>query len=281
MLIPALLSEIGLSVSAPSLAQSAFLHLGTLAAVVFFYRRDVGVLLRFRSSAKARHLWSLLIIGTAPAALGLLVEDLVESAQDSTTAVSVALGFTTAVLLVGQRLVGRTGRLEKAGLGDGLWVGVAQVLALIPGVSRSAVTITAGMARGLSPEEATRFSFLLAVPAIAAAGVRSMTRMDLAPESLGPDLAGLAVAAVVGYLSIVGLLSVIRRIGLARSPPTPPPWPWWASTSSRSSHLFKPILSRPDEAARWRKPLSRCDPSSLPAPRESAAPNPTPAPSPS
>ena len=215
VLIPALLSEMGLSVSTPSLAQSSFLHLGTLAAVVFFYRRDVGLMLRFRSSPKARRLWSLLIVGTAPAVLGLVVEDLVESAQDSTTAVSVALGFTTAVLLVAQRLRGRTGRLEEAGLRDGLWVGMAQVLAFMPGVSRSAVTITGGMARGLSPEEATRYSFLLAVPAIAAAGVRSVTRMDLAPEALGPDLVGLGVAAVVGYLSIVGLLSVIRRVGLA------------------------------------------------------------------
>lgn len=213
-LIPALLSEMGLLVSVPSLAQSAFLHLGTLAAVVFFYRKDVGVMLRCRRSAKARHLWSLLIVGTAPAALGLLIEDLVESAQDSTTAVSVALGFTTAVLLMGQRLGGRTGRLEGARLRDGLWVGVAQVLAFMPGVSRSAVTITAGMARGFSPEEATRYSFLLAVPAIAAAGIRSMTRMDLSPESLGADLVGLGVAAVMGYLSIVGFLSVISRIGL-------------------------------------------------------------------
>ncbi|MYD42012.1 MAG: undecaprenyl-diphosphate phosphatase [Acidimicrobiia bacterium] len=215
VLVPALLSKMGPSVSTPSLAQSAFLHLGTLAAVVLFYRRDIGTLLKFRGSAGARRLWGLLMVGTAPAALGLLVEDLVESAQDNTAAVSVALGFTTVVLLLGHKLGGRTGQMEKARLRDGLWVGLAQVLAFMPGVSRSAVTITAGMARGLSPEEATRYSFLLAVPAIAAAGVRSVTRMDLAPESLGTDLVGLGVAAVVGYFSIVGLLSVMRRIGLA------------------------------------------------------------------
>ena len=214
VLIPALLSETGISVAAPTLAQSAFLHLGTLAAVVFFYRRDVGELFGFRTSRKARHLWGLLIVGTAPAVLGLMVEDVVESAQDNTAAVSVALVFTTAVLLVGQKLGRRTGQLDEAGLRDGLWVGVAQVLAFMPGVSRSAVTITAGMARGLSPEEGTRYSFLLAVPATAAAGVRSMTSMDLRFESLGPDLVALGVAAVVGYLSIVGLLSVIRRVGL-------------------------------------------------------------------
>lgn len=214
-LVPALLSEMGLSVSAPSLTQSAFLHLGTLAAVAFFYRGDLGELFRFRSSPKARRLWGLLIVGTAPAALGLVVEGLVESAQENPTAVSWALVFTTAVLLAGHRLGRRTGRLEEAGWRDGLWVGLAQVLAFMPGVSRSAVTITTGMARGLSPAEATRYSFLLAVPAIAAAGARSMTRMALTPETLGPDLLGLGVAAVVGYLSIVGLLSVLRRVGLA------------------------------------------------------------------
>lgn len=215
VLAPALFSKMGIAVSTPSLAQSAFLHLGTLAAVVFYYRRDVRELIRFRTSRKARHLWGLLAVGTAPAAWGLLVEEWVETAQKNPAVVSGALLFTTAALLWGQRLRKRRGRLEEAGWRDGIWVGLAQTLAFMPGVSRSAVTITTGMARGLSPQQATRYSFLLAVPAIAAAGLSSVTRMDLTPESVGPALVGLGVAAVVGYLSIVGLLSVIRRIGLA------------------------------------------------------------------
>lgn len=214
VLVPELLSEMGLSISVPSLAQSAFLHLGTLAAVVVFYRRDLAGLLRFRTSRRSRRLWGMLAVGTAPAALGLVVEGWVEAAQDRPSVVSGALLFTTAALLWGQWLGKRTGNLEEARLTDGLWVGLAQTLAFMPGVSRSAVTITTGMSRGLSPEQATRYSFLLAVPAIAAAGLRSVARMDLTPESVGPSLVGLAVAAVVGYLSIVGLLSVIRRIGL-------------------------------------------------------------------
>ena len=215
VLAPALLSEMGWQVATPSLAESAFLHLGTLAAVAFYYRRDLRALLRFRTCPHSRHLWRLLAVGTAPAALGLVVEDWVESAQESPAAVSGALLFTTAALLWSHRLGRREGRLEEAGWRDGLWVGLAQTLAFMPGVSRSAVTITTGMSRGLSPRQATRYSFLLAVPAIAAAGLRSLTRMDLTAETLGPALVGLVGAAVVGYLSIIGLLSVIRRIGLA------------------------------------------------------------------
>ena len=214
VLVPELLSEMGVSISVPSLAQSAFLHLGTLAAVVFFYRRDLAGLLRFRTCGRSRRLWGMLAVGTAPAALGLVVEDWVEAAQDRPSVVSGALLFTTAALLWGHWQGKRTGNLEEARLTDGLWVGLAQTLAFMPGVSRSAVTITTGMSRGLSPEQATRYSFLLAVPAIAAAGLRSVAAMELTPESVGPSLVGLAVAAVVGYLSIVGLLSVIRRIGL-------------------------------------------------------------------
>lgn len=215
VLAPGLLSKMGLSISTPSLAESAFLHLGTLLAVVIYYRRDLREMLRFQHSARARRLWGLLAVGTAPAALGLVVEAWVETAQDHPWLVSGALLFTTAALLWGHRLRGRGRRLEEAGWWDGLWVGLAQALAFMPGVSRSAVTITAGMARGLSPQQATRYSFLLAVPAISAAGLRSLMRMDLAPHSLGPALVGLVVAAAVGYLSIVGLLSVIRRLGLA------------------------------------------------------------------
>ncbi len=211
---PALLSEWGFSVSTPSLAQSAFLHLGTLMAVAFYYRRDLRELLKFRTSPKARHLLGLLVVGTAPAAVGLVVEGWLNTVQSHPEFVSGALLLTTGVLWLGDRFRGGARPLEQAGWRDSLWVGLAQALALIPGVSRSAVTITAGMTRGLSPKQATRFSFLLAVPAIAAAGLRSATRMDLTPQSLGLSLVGLAVAAVVGYVSIVGLLSVIDRVGI-------------------------------------------------------------------
>ena len=215
VLAPALLSEMGFWVSTPSLAESAFLHLGTLAAVVLFYRRDLGELLRFRDSPKSRHLWGVLAIGTAPAVLGLIVEDWVENAQENRAAVSVALLFTTVVLMWGQWIGKRDGKLEDANWLDGLLVGLAQVLAFMPGVSRSAMTIATGISRGLSPDQATRFAFLLAVPTIAAAGLRSLIQMEVTVESLGPALVGLGTAAVVGYLSIFGLLSVIRRIGLA------------------------------------------------------------------
>ncbi len=211
---PAFLSELGVSISTPSLAQSAFLHLGTLVAVVVYYRQDLRELLRFRTSAKARRLVGLLAVGTAPAAVGLVLEGWLDTVAGQPGSVSAALLITAAVLWLGDRFRRGERRLPEAGWRDGLFVGVAQALALVPGISRSAVTITAGMARGLSPRQATRFSFLLGVPAIAAAGLRSATRMDLTSQSLGPSLLGLAVAAVVGYVSIIALLALIGRVGL-------------------------------------------------------------------
>jgi len=211
---PAFLSELGVSISTPSLAQSAFLHLGTLVAVVVYYRQDLRELLRFRTSAEARRLVGLLAVGTAPAAVGLVLEGWLDTVAGQPGSVSAALLITAAVLWLGDRFRGGERRLPEAGWRDGLFVGVAQALALVPGISRSAVTITAGMARGLSPRQATRFSFLLSVPAIAAASLRSATRMDLTPQSLGPSLLGLAVAAVVGYVSIIALLALIGRVGL-------------------------------------------------------------------
>jgi undecaprenyl-diphosphatase len=93
-------------------------------------------------------------------------------------------------------------------------VGLAQALALVPGISRSGITITAGMAQGFERAEAARYSFLLSIPAIAGAGL--LEGLDLARHggfSWGL-LAGMAVAAVVGYLAIAVLLRVLARVGL-------------------------------------------------------------------
>ena len=104
--------------------------------------------------------------------------------------------------------------LERLPLRDGLLIGIAQAFALIPGISRSGMTITAGMARDLDRSEAARFSFLLAVPAIAGAGfLQGLELLDAGGFS--PELlAGLVVAAVSGYLAIAVLLRALTRFGL-------------------------------------------------------------------
>lgn len=198
----------------PDLATSAVLHLGTLLAVVGYYRQDLLRLARFRRDATARRILLLLAIGTLPALAGILLEEPLDRLQRSTTAVAVAL-LVTGVVLLGSGLIRvRSGALEEARPRDAVAVGLAQVTALVPGISRSGVTITAGLSRGLRPVEAARFSFLLGVPTIAGAGLVQAWR--LAGEGgFRPEMvAALLAAAVSGYAAIAILLRLLARIGL-------------------------------------------------------------------
>jgi undecaprenyl-diphosphatase len=118
------------------------------------------------------------------------------------------------VLYVVDRIAASRRRLDGVGVGDGLLMGVAQALALQPGVSRSGVTMTAARALGFDREEAARFAFLLALPAIAGAGVYEGA--DLVAEGLpdamaGPFLAGIVASAASGFAVIAFLLRYLRR----------------------------------------------------------------------
>ncbi|HEX2153105.1 MAG TPA: undecaprenyl-diphosphate phosphatase [Acidimicrobiia bacterium] len=214
VLVPAFLSAAGLELEEPSLAVSAVLHLGTLAAVLVYFRSDVLRLLRFRHDRDSRRLWLLLIIGTIPALIGLPLRDPLERLQDDPRLVGVALLGTALILLVGSRLLGGRRVLEQARPIDAVVVGLAQAVALIPGVSRSGSTIVAGTARGLSPAEAARYSFLLGIPTIAGGGLLSL--VDVSESGgLEPSLiVGLVVAAVSGYAAIALVLAALRRVGL-------------------------------------------------------------------
>ncbi len=201
-------------VDPPDLATSALLHLGTLAAVVAYYRGDLARLVGFRRDPAARHVLWLLVLGTVPATLGIVVEDQLELFQESTTAVAIALLVTGLVLVASGLVVRRAGRLEEATIADALLVGLAQATALLPGISRSGMTITAGLGRGLSAEEAARFSFLLAVPAIAGGGLIEMAAL-LGGEGIPTQVwVAVLVAAISGYLAIALLIRTLVRIGL-------------------------------------------------------------------
>lgn len=208
------LVPVALGVEPPDLATSALLHLGTLVAVLAYYRRDIVNLVRFPSDPEARRILILLILGTIPAVIGLAVRDVVEDLQESVTAVSIALLVTAAVIWLSGLVLDRRGRLEDATWLDGILVGVAQAFALVPGVSRSGMTITAGLFRGLAPVEAARFSFLLGVPAIAGAGVIEGTRLAEAGNIPGSVWIAVALAAVSGYAAIWILVKLVERLGL-------------------------------------------------------------------
>lgn len=211
VLIPLLLGS-----DPPTLATSAVLHLGTLAAVVAYFRKDLKALANFRRNPQARKTIGWLAIGSLPASVGLLVRDDVEALQRSTTAVSVALIVTGTVLWISSRFANGERRISDMRAKDAAVIGVAQALALIPGISRSGMTIAAGLGMKLDRSEAARFSFLLGVPAIAAAGLLELVELTSIGGGVeGSVWIGVVVAAVSGYAAIAFLLRVLTSRGLA------------------------------------------------------------------
>ncbi len=214
VVIPALLSRLGMEIEQPDLAVTAVLHLGTLVAVLIYFREDIFKVLKFRTEPEGRTIALLVGIGTLPALVGLPLADTLDSFQDSVANVGWALIATGMILLVGQKLANGVRTLADGRIPDAIVVGVAQMFALIPGISRSGITISAGSGRRFSPSEAARFSFLLGIPAIAGGGLSQLLELDGSGTSTGPLLVGTLVAAVSGYAAIALLLAALRRIGL-------------------------------------------------------------------
>jgi len=209
VLVPALLGT-----EPPDLATSAMLHLGTLLAVLAYFRRDLLDMIRFTEQGK--RLLRLLVIGTIPAAiLGIAFEDFFDRLSETPRAVAVALTVTGVMLLATRAIARRTRQVEDSTDRDALLVGLSQAVALVPGISRSGATISTGLLRGFERAEAARYSFLLGIPAIAGAGL--FKGIELAGNEGGIGAAvfvGMLVAAVSGYAAIALLLALIRRIGL-------------------------------------------------------------------
>ncbi len=214
VVIPEFLDRLGLDIDPPSLAISAFLHLGTLIAVLAYFWEDVLRVLRMRREPEGRKIALLVAVGTIPALVGLPLKGRIESLQDDVTAVGIALMVTGVILVIGQRLARGMRELIDGRVPDGLVVGVAQALALIPGISRSGITISAGNGRRFQPTEAARFAFLLGIPAIAGAGLVSLPDAFDSGTSAWELLVGLVVAAISGYVAIAWLLAALRRTGL-------------------------------------------------------------------
>jgi len=200
------------------------LHAGSLLAVVAYFRRELLVMTRAwagslsgaRANADSRLAWWI-IIGTLPAVVfGFLLKDM---AEDELRAIWV---MTTSLIVFGLLLGwadwhGRRDRDEyQLGLRAVLVIGFAQVLALIPGTSRSGITITAALFMGLTREAASRFSFLLSIPVIAGAtvlGLRDLSEAELALP-WGLYALGFGVSAVSTYVCIHYFLAFIKRIGM-------------------------------------------------------------------
>lgn len=210
VLIPALLDR-----PAPDLATSAMLHLGTLVAVLVYYRSDIAAMARF--DRPARRLITLIVIGSIPAAvLGLTFESRIEELVSEPTVVAWFVVVTGLILLASTLLRLGDRRITEIRPVDSIIVGVAQSFALIPGISRSGMTITAGLARGMERTEAARFAFLLGIPVIAGAGLLQMVEALSAGESIPSEVwVGMVAAGLSGYAAIAILLRLLTRVGLA------------------------------------------------------------------
>ena len=203
------------------------LHLGTLVAVLGYFWSDVvrlvaawlrSVKRRRIESADERVAW-LVFVATIPAALaGALGESFIAGNLGEPWQIAILLAVFALVLWVADRRPGGR-RTEDLGLGSALAVGLAQALALAPGVSRSGITISAARFLGLDRDAAARLSFLLLIPTVFGAvvlkGITDVLLRDLPPGSTGPFVVGMLAAAASGLLAIVGLLGYVRRHDLS------------------------------------------------------------------
>lgn len=198
---------------------------GTLVAVVAYFRADLAGVFRATwtglrtkrpmGTPEARLGWWI-VLGTVPLVIaGLLLAERVKALQDDPRTVAWILGGGTIVLFLGERFPGKRRTLDTMSAGDALKIGLAQCVALAPGVSRSAATISGGMLAGLDRAQAARFSFLLSLPALLAAGIHATLHMGGPSEGseAGPAaiIVGFLAAAVVGYLAIAWLLRYLAR----------------------------------------------------------------------
>jgi undecaprenyl-diphosphatase len=201
----------------PPLSLTILLHLGTLVALLAYFHKDIlglaaGLLGRGMDPGVARRVVAFLVIGTIPAVIaGLAFGSFFENAFQRPYESCIELAITGVLLIVAERLGERTAHRELDAP-KAFGIGVAQALAILPGISRSGSTIGAGLWFGMSREEATRFSFLLSIPAVAGAGVLDLAKGQL--DFSASALAGLVAAAVSGYLSIAVLLRFVRTHSL-------------------------------------------------------------------
>jgi undecaprenyl-diphosphatase len=210
VLVPAFLG-----LEPPDLATTAVLHLGTLAAVLAYFRKDLVRLAGFRRDQSARRLLALIAIGTLPAGLALFFVDQVERLQESVTATAVLLIITGVVLGIAARLPKGDRIIADGRPLDAIFIGFAQLLAVLPGISRSGFTIATAVTRRFDQIEAARFSFLLGIPAVAAAGLLELWSLLNDGGVPGSAWLGVLVAAMTGYGAIAFLLRMLNKTGLA------------------------------------------------------------------
>ena len=207
-------------------AFTAVTQLGTEAAVLIYFARDIGHLVatwfrgfvsaQVRATPDYRIAW-LVIIGTIPiGVLGFIFEDQIQTSGRNLWIIGSTLIVFGLVLAAAERYGQQRRPLQQLTVTDGVVMGLAQAMALVPGVSRSGGTISAGLFLGLTRPTAVRYSFLLAIPAVIAAGLFQIPDVfAVGGPGLQPSVAQMVIAtllaAVVGYAAIAWLLRYVER----------------------------------------------------------------------
>ncbi len=201
----------------PGAAFTAVVQLGTMAAVLVFFWRDIVRIVttwvrslftpELRGTLDARMGWYI-AIGTIPIAiLGLVFKDQIETGARDLRLIGWVLILFGIVLWLVDKVFAQRKTIDDLGLRDGILFGVAQALALIPGVSRSGATITAGRALSYNRAAAARFSFLLSIPAVVLSGLFEARKLgETGGPAWGPTIVATVVAFFVGYAAIAWLL---------------------------------------------------------------------------
>jgi undecaprenyl-diphosphatase len=203
---------------------NVLIQLGTLVAVIVYFWSDLVAI--FRSviqgikekeplkEVDSRLGWYI-VLGTIPAGLaGMILKERVEEAFGSHVITAILLLGTAILLVLAELLSKKAKNLDKMTWQDSLIVGIFQALAIFPGISRSGATISGGMLKGYTREAAARFSFLLSIPIMLAAGLLSvidLVRADFFLDFLPVLILGFVIAGVIGYLSIRWLLNYFKK----------------------------------------------------------------------
>ncbi len=204
----------------PGLAVDVALHFGTLVAVLWYFRREwvrllvaaKEIVVTRRVATDQQRLVLYLIVGTIPGAIaGKLLEKQAETAFRAPELIAIVLIVLGILLWLADRLAPQDRSVANMTWRDAILVGLAQMFAIIPGVSRSGSTITAGRALGLTREGAAIFSFLLSMPIIAGAAVLEMPRAIHEYGVSAPLVVGILASAISGWLAIAVLLRFVTH----------------------------------------------------------------------
>jgi len=202
----------------PGALFTAVIQLGTMLAVVIYFWRDLVRITRtwllslrrpeLRGELDARMGWYVIVATIPIGVFGLAFRHQIENGARNLYLIGTTLIVLGLVLLVSERVGRRTREIEDVGRRDAIWIGLAQAMALVPGVSRSGSTITAGLFLDLKREAAARFSFLLSIPAVVLSGLFGLTELANGNGDIGFGALAISTLAafVVGFVSIAVLL---------------------------------------------------------------------------